>query len=55
MTPEPTGSRTTQEDVSWQRLLEKEQQRAEFWRALWIALMVILCTLTAILWAVVLL
>ena len=52
MTPEATGRRATQEDVHGQRLL-KARQRAELYRALWVALMIILCTLTAILWALI--
>ena len=48
-----TSPLLTKEYLREQRLLRKARQRAELYRALWVALMVILCMLTAILWALV--
>ncbi len=50
---ETTSPSAANEDLREQRLLRKERQRAELYRALWVALMIGLCMLTAILWALV--
>ena len=52
---EATSPRVTEEYLREQRLLRKEHRRAEVYRALWVALMVILCMLSMILWALVIL
>ena len=48
-----TSPSATNDYLREQRLLRKARQRAELYRALWVALMIGLCTLTAILWALV--
>ena len=50
---ETTSPSATNDYLREQRLLRKARQRAELYRALWVALMVILCMLTAILWALI--
>ena len=48
-----TSPAATEEYLREQHLLRKARQRAELYRALWVALMIGLCMLTAILWALV--